>query len=117
MRSVHNKHHPGPRVDHIRARVRAIPEGFVQPYGDVDAEAPRLVGRILATHHPAGEPSSREDIPWHRVVRFDGRPPLGAAQLALLRPDGVRIGGDRVDLKRARLARTHLASAPADTRS
>lgn len=117
MRSVQNKQHPGSRVDHIRARVRAIPAGFVQTYGDIDPDAPRLVGRILAQHHPTGEPSSREDIPWHRVVRFDGRPPLGAAQLALLRAEAVPISGDRVDLKRARLPRTHLASVPADTRS
>jgi methylated-DNA-protein-cysteine methyltransferase related protein len=116
MKSVQNEQHPGSRADHIRARVRAIPEGFVQTCGDIDPEAPRLVGRILAKHHPTGEPSSSKDIPWHRVVRFDGRPPLGAAQLALLRTEGVPISGDRVDLKRARLPRTHLAGAPADTR-
>jgi methylated-DNA-protein-cysteine methyltransferase-like protein len=117
MRSVQNKQHPGSRADRILARVRAIPEGFVQTYGEFDPEAPRLVGRMLARHHPTGEPSSYEDIPWHRVVRFNGRPPLGAAQLALLRKEGVPTNGDRVDLKRTRPPRTHPASRPGETRS
>jgi methylated-DNA-protein-cysteine methyltransferase-like protein len=94
------------RAERMIARVRAIPEGFVQTYGDIDPRAPRLVGRVLA-----GLPESRareERIPWHRVVRADGQAPMGARQLALLRREGVPLRGDRVDLRRARVPREHL---------
>jgi methylated-DNA-protein-cysteine methyltransferase related protein len=53
-----------PRTERIIERVRAIPEGYVRTFGDIEPAAPRLVGRILATHH---------DLPWHRVVRADAR--------------------------------------------
>ena len=91
------------RADRIIARVRAIPEGFVQTYGDIDHHAPRLVGHVLAT-------LEEEDVPWHRVVRADGRAPIGAKQLALLAEEGVPINRHRVDLRRARLPR-ELGSA------
>ena len=97
---------PGSRADRIRARVRAIPEGFVQTYGDIDPDSPRLVGRVLAEHRRTDEDPGRENIPWHRVVRADGRVPVGEAQLALLRREGVPIRNDRVDLARVRLPHT-----------
>ena len=75
-------------------RVRAIPEGYVRTYGDIDARAPRLVGRILATTH---------DLPWHRVVRADGTLPQGEAQRKLLVAEGVPMRGERVDVDEARL--------------
>jgi len=56
------------RADRIVERVRAIPEGYVRTFGDIDPGAPRLVGRVLATVH---------DLPWHRVVRADGSLPQG----------------------------------------
>ena len=84
------------RVDRILERVRAIPEGFVRTYGDIDPAAPRLVGRVLADVDCPG-------LPWHRVVRADGSAALGGAQLALLRAEGVPVRGGRVDLRRARL--------------
>ncbi|HEX6489073.1 MAG TPA: MGMT family protein [Candidatus Dormibacteraeota bacterium] len=76
------------------ARIRAIPEGRVSTYGAIEPEAPRLVGRVLAT--------TAEKVPWHRVVRSDGSVAKGASQLELLRREGVPIKGDRVDLRRAR---------------
>ena len=82
------------RTARIVERVRAIPEGFVRTYGDIDPAAPRLVGRVLATTH--------EDIPWHRVVRADGSVAKGARQLECLRREGVPLRGDRVDLRQAR---------------
>jgi methylated-DNA-protein-cysteine methyltransferase-like protein len=82
------------RASQILARVRAIPEGFVQTYGDIEPRAPRLVGRILAT--------TDEDVPWHRVVRADGSVPMGRDQLDRLRHEGVPLRGNRVDLARAR---------------
>ena len=82
------------RSARIVERVRAIPEGFVRTYGDIDPGAPRLVGRVLATTHA---------IPWHRVVRADGSLPKGAPQRDLLRREGVPMRGDRVELREARL--------------
>jgi alkylated DNA nucleotide flippase Atl1 len=79
----------------ILDRVRAIPIGFVRTYGDIDPKAPRLVGHILAT--------TRERLPWHRVVRADGSLAQGKRQRELLRKEGVPMLGDRVDLRQARL--------------
>ncbi len=85
---------PGQRAAQILATVRAIPPGFVRTYGDVDPKAPRLVGHVLA--------STREPVPWHRVVRADGSVPMGDAQRARLRREGVPLRDGRVDLARAR---------------
>ena len=74
--------------------MRAIPEGFVCTYGDVDPSAPRLVGRVLSQTH---------ELPWHRVVRADGTLPQGKAQRELLVAEGVPMRGDRVNLDEARL--------------
>ena len=93
----------GSRKDRILERTRAIPEGFVRTYGDIEPDAPRLVGRILAADHVNGEPPDGVGIPWHRVVRADGSVARGAAQLVLLRREGVPIRGDRVDLRHARM--------------
>ncbi len=78
----------------IIERIRRIPKGSVQTYGGIDPEAPRLVGRVLATTH--------QDMPWHRVVRADGSIPQGQKQRQLLLKEGVAMRGDRVDMKRAR---------------
>ncbi len=82
------------RVEAIVERIRDIPRGHVQTYGDIDPIAPRLVGRVLATTH--------DDLPWFRVVRADGTIPKGERQRNLLIKDGVPMRGDRVDLERAR---------------
>ena len=84
------------RRERIIARIRAIPEGFVQTYGDIDPSAPRLVGHVLARYEG-------DDLPWFRVVRADGSVAKGRRQLALLRREGVPLHGERVDLLRARL--------------
>jgi methylated-DNA-protein-cysteine methyltransferase related protein len=86
------------RRERIIARIRSIPEGFVQTYGDIDPSAPRLVGHVLASYE-------RDDLPWHRVVRADGSVAKGRRQLTLLRREGVPFRGGRVDLRRARLPR------------
>ena len=75
-------------------RVREIPYGFVSTYGDIDPRAPRRVGFVLAT--------TREEVPWHRVVRSNGTVPMGEEQLRLLRREGVPLKGRRVDMSRAR---------------
>jgi DNA-binding HxlR family transcriptional regulator/alkylated DNA nucleotide flippase Atl1 len=84
------------RAERILSRVRRIPRGRVQTYGDIDPRAPRIVGRVL---HDTGD-----DVPWHRVVRADGSLPLGGRQRALLRKERVPMRGDRVDLRAARHA-------------
>ena len=76
--------------------MRAIPEGFVRTYGDIDPGAPRLVGQVLAM-------TESDDVPWHRVVRSDGSVAKGRRQLERLRREGVPVRGDRVDLAQARL--------------
>ena len=85
-----------PRTARIVSRIRAIPEGFVRTYGDIEPGAPRHVGRVLAT--------TQESMPWHRVVRADGSLAKGRRQRALLVAEGVPMRGDRVDLRRARIA-------------
>ncbi len=75
-------------------RVREIPSGSVSTYADIDRIAPRRVGYVLAT--------TQEELPWHRVVRSDGRPAMGERQLELLRREGVPLRRDRVELARAR---------------
>ncbi|TMC38915.1 MAG: cysteine methyltransferase [Chloroflexi bacterium] len=82
------------RAAAILERIRDIPPGHVQAYSDIDAQAPRLVGRVLATTH--------EGVPWHRVVRADGTIPKGRRQRELLLSEGVPMRGDRVDIARAR---------------
>jgi len=82
------------RIAGIIDRIRDIPPGSVQTYGDIDRTAPRLVGRVLATTH--------QGLPWHRVIRADGSIPKGKRQRELLLEEGVPMRGDRVDLDRAR---------------
>jgi methylated-DNA-protein-cysteine methyltransferase-like protein len=82
-------------MERIIERVRAIPEGFVRTYGDIEPRAPRLVGLVLAR--------TDDPIPWHRVVRADGSLAKGARQEELLRREGVPMQGAHVDLDEARL--------------
>src|SRR3954453_20514939 len=89
---------PESRRDRILREIRAIPEGFVRTYGDIEPKAPRMVGQILATTHD-------KDLPWHRVVRADGTVAKGTRQLNRLREKGVPIDGNRVILNHARLSR------------
>jgi alkylated DNA nucleotide flippase Atl1 len=85
------------RAARIVARVRDIPEGFVRTYGDIDPDAPRLVGHVLA--------ATEEELPWHRVVRADGSLAKGKRQRELLHREGIPMRGDRVDLGQARVPR------------
>ena len=84
-------------------RVRAIPAGRVAAYGDVTPGAPRHAGRVLSESH---EP----DVPWWRVVRADGSLAKGARQKALLRAEGVRFRGDRVDMAECRTSGSSATS-------
>ena len=88
----------------IIRRIRAIPRGTVMAYGDVAAAAgfpgrARLVARILS--------ESDGGLPWHRVLRSDGRiafPPGSPdfdEQVQRLRAEGVRVENGRVKLRRS----------------
>jgi len=95
---------PRERIARILAAVRAIPRGQVASYGGVAERAgfpgrARLVARALReTDDP--------DLPWHRVLRADGRiafpegSPGFTRQRARLRREGVAVAKDRVDVSR-----------------
>src|SRR3569623_825345 len=89
-----------PRDIAFRRMILSIPPGKVSTYGRVAAAAgyPRLhraVARLLRT-----DPSL---LPWHRVLGVGGEIKLrGAAaeeQRKLLRLEGVRFSGKRVDME------------------
>ena len=77
----------------VRAIVAGIPAGEVLSYGEVAGLAglpsPRMVGRLLW----AGD-----GVPWHRVVRADGRlaPHVAARQAELLRAEGIEVVDSRI---------------------
>ena len=88
----------------ILRTIRAIPEGCVASYGELATRAglpgrARLVGRILAE-------MTDEKLPWHRVLRSDGRiafPPGSRAfreQVRRLAGEGIVVVRGRVDLSR-----------------
>lgn len=91
---------PAPAAERIRAAVRAIPPGQVAGYGDVARRA-GLPGRARLAAHVL---SANEDptLPWHRVVRSDGRIafPAGSEgfieQSRRLRGEGVVVLHGRV---------------------
>lgn len=85
-----------PRARRVVARARAIPAGFVRAYSDLDPDAPRFAGAVLAA---CDDPR----VPWHRVVRADGSLAKGARQRSLLEAEGVPFRGERVDVRVARL--------------
>lgn len=98
---------PGPSDDFISRVldvVENIPAGRVMAYGDVAAaigsRAARAVGQVMAYYGA--------DVPWWRVVRASGHPPIDHESRALeyYRAEGtpLRWSGDtyRVDLVAAR---------------
>ena len=91
-------------ADRILAVVRAIPRGQVAGYGEVARRAglpgrARLAARVLSTN-------SDPALPWHRVLRSDGRIafPEGSEsfreQGRRLRGEGVAVRGGRVRMPR-----------------
>jgi len=94
-------------VDAVLDLVAAIPPGLVMTYGDVAAvlgsRAARAVGNVMALYG--------SDVPWWRVIRASGHPPIDHEDRALghYREEGTPLvesgDGYRIDLRRAR----HLA--------
>ena len=106
-----------PEYRAIYDTVRAIPPGRVSSYGRIAELAglprrARLVGRALR-QTPAGL-----DLPWHRVLRADGRPAFAAGsdpyrtQLDRLREEGVAVKAGRVDFDRYGLGLDDLLWGP-----
>lgn len=92
-------------ADRILDVVRAIPRGEVASYGEVARRAglprrARLVARVLSHNDDRA-------LPWHRVVRSDGRiafdegSPGWLEQTARLRAEGIPVVRGRVGLPRA----------------
>jgi methylated-DNA-protein-cysteine methyltransferase related protein len=87
-------------ADRARAVIAGLQPGEVVTYGEVAAEAgapgsARAVGRLLGT-------DGGGDLPWWRVVTSTGRlvPGHEARHARLLRTEGVRVTGGRVDVRR-----------------
>ncbi|MEZ5455344.1 MAG: MGMT family protein [Lysobacteraceae bacterium] len=90
----------------IRDAIYAIPRGEVRAYSDIALAAglpgrARLVARVLA------ESDASHGLPWHRVLRADGRIafPRGSEAFDLqckrLLAEGVNVRDGRVRLQRA----------------
>ena len=88
--------------DEILDCVREIPRGEVATYGDIAKlvgvpNYARYVGFVLKR-------CDDSEVPWHRVVRADGKLASGNKDLQtnLLRAEGVEAVEHRVDLNRCR---------------
>lgn len=89
-------------VDTVKWIIESIPHGTVATYGQIAEIAglprhARFVARILR------ESDDADELPWHRVVRADGRiapRPSADEQASRLRREHVEVINGRIDLKR-----------------
>ncbi len=106
----------------ILAAIRALAPGEVAGYGEVARRAglpgrARLVARVLA------QGGGGADLPWHRVLRSDGRiafPPDSdafAEQVQRLRAEGVVVEAGRVRGQRAAATLDEMLWAPPTPRT
>ena len=92
---------PSDFAERVLDLVAQIPSGRAMTYGQVadylGSSAARAVGTVMARFGSG--------VPWHRVVRSDGRPPAGHESEALVRyrHEGtpLRPDGQRLDLPKA----------------
>ncbi len=93
--------HVKPEYHRIYDAVRAIPPGRVASYGEIAARA-GLPGRARLAGRALSEVPNGAELPWHRIVRADGRIalPHGSKsfreQCRRLRAEGVDVHGGRV---------------------
>lgn len=91
-------------AERILLAVRAIPRGEVAAYGEVARRAglpgrARLVARLLSQNDDP-------ELPWHRVLRSDGRIAFAAGSRAFreqsrrLRAEGVMVRAGKVQARR-----------------
>jgi methylated-DNA-protein-cysteine methyltransferase-like protein len=91
------------RAARIIEAVAAIPRGRVASYGAIAARAgypgrARLIGRVL------GDAPNRPELPWHRVLRADGKIGIPAGtrgyreQCTRLKAEGVVVKDGRVPM-------------------
>lgn len=87
----------------IHGVVRRIPKGNVASYGQVAALA-QLPGRARLAGKALGATLNQTKIPWHRVLRADGKIAFGAdteryhLQITLLESEGVTVENGRVSM-------------------
>ena len=83
--------------------IRSIPRGCVAAYGEI-AERAGLRGRARLVGHVLRE-SPATDLPWHRVLRADGRIAFAPGsrsfreQVRRLAGEGILVVRGRVDLE------------------
>jgi methylated-DNA-protein-cysteine methyltransferase-like protein len=85
--------------------IRAVPPGMVSSYRNIafTAGMPQGARQVVRVLHSM---SRNENLPWHRIIRADGRIALPEGggreeQIALLRSEGVEVSETgRVDLER-----------------
>ena len=103
-------------ADRIFAAIRAVPAGQVAGYGEIARRAglpgrARMVAKLLAGNDDPG-------LPWHRVLRSDGRIAFPADHAAFeeqqqrLRAEGVEIRNGRVLGQRAAATLDELIWSP-----
>jgi methylated-DNA-protein-cysteine methyltransferase-like protein len=103
MKSVDSATTPQQRA--IRAVVATIPSGRVCSYGEIAARA-GLPGRARMVGKALGAVPGEAELPWHRVLRADGRIAFPRGSRAYLRQrrrlldEGVLVVHGRVDLER-----------------
>jgi methylated-DNA-protein-cysteine methyltransferase-like protein len=88
----------------IIAQILAVPRGKVSSYGSVAAKAglPNGARQVVRVLHSMSE---KYALPWHRIIRADGRIALEgegrALQITLLRGEGVKVSKDcKIDMKK-----------------
>jgi methylated-DNA-protein-cysteine methyltransferase-like protein len=86
----------------IIEQILAVPRGRVSCYRDIAARAglPNGARQTVRTLHSMSE---KYALPWHRIIRSDGRIALdgegGELQITLLRAEGVKVSDEgRVDM-------------------
>ncbi|MDR1444047.1 MAG: MGMT family protein [Treponema sp.] len=92
-----------PSTRSIVEAIRSIPRGKVSCYRDIALAAglPNGARQVVRVLHSLSE---KEGLPWHRVIRADGRIALHPGnglelQASLLRSEGVEVSDDgRVDM-------------------
>jgi len=86
----------------IIEQILAVPRGKVSSYGAVAAKAGLKNGarQVVRTLHSMSE---KYALPWHRIIRADGRIALEgegmALQITLLRGEGVKVSAEgKIDM-------------------